>query len=94
MRVLQQVVAPAPEAYRSPTPRRIGARRNKADMAAEPTAGGVPAINIGTDSDADLALLAKVRRGRVRRLAMRDGHPLVLAAESRLRDLDAQHRRG
>jgi hypothetical protein len=65
-------------------------------MAAEPTAGGMPAINIGTNSNADLVLLANVKRRRARRLAMRDGHPLLAphVGESRHPIEDEQRRRG
>ena len=55
--------------------------------------GGVPAINIGTDANADLVLLANVKRRRARRLAMRDGHPSAPLGESRRLNEDEQRRR-
>ena len=74
-------------AYRAPPPEADrGARRNKAEMA-EPTAGGVPAIDIGTDAELILhEMLSRIARRRARRLAMRDGHPV--ATGGALRQLD------
>ena len=53
---------------------------DKADMAVDPTAGGAPIHNIGTEADLMLhQMLARIARRRAHRLAMRDGHPSVAA---------------
>ncbi len=76
-------------AYRAPPPEADrGARRNKAEMA-EPTAGGVPAIDMGTDAELMLhEMLSRVARRRARQLAMRDGHPVATVSEPRQPDDD------
>jgi hypothetical protein len=60
-------------------------------MAAEPTADGVPSLDIGTDTDADVELRqirARMTLRRARRLAMRDCHPLTAVRERHQPDDD------
>ena len=47
-------------------------------MATEPTADGVPTLDIGTRADVQVReIRAKAALRRARQLAMRDGHPLT-----------------
>jgi hypothetical protein len=62
-------------------------------MAAERTAGGVPAVEMGTDAERR-PMLAKVALRRARRLAMGDGHPAAGAGDRRWRSTQPQRSPG